>query len=320
MGRKPLPSKAKSLKAMTIPKIKTFNRPSFWWVFGLTVVLSIASFNAFSQSGGKKAKARIGLQYFNLGEQEQLVATVKSKIEGKYQRIENVKVNFYREMMDEGNLLGSAVTDEQGNAILVLHQNAHTDSSMLATYIAAIENSDRFRDKEDEIYIKKAFMKMELEEEDSVKWAHIFVGSPDEETGEILPAPDVEITILIKRLLGTLPISEDVEYTDEEGYVHIEFPSDFPGDKNGNLILIAQVNDHEEYGNLEIRKTIAWGIPVSFDPIYETRELWSARANAPLSLILIVNSILIGVWGILIYIVFQFSKIYKLGNNITPKE
>ncbi len=305
---------------MTTPKINTFNHPSLWWVFGLTLVLSIASFNAFAQQSGKKAKARIGLQYFNLGEQEQLVATVKSKIEGKYQRISNIKVNFYRELMAEENLLGSTLTNDQGNAILVLHQNALTDSSLLTTYIASIENNDRFRDKEDEIYIKKALMQLELEEEDSVKWARIFVGSPDEETGEVLPASDVEIRVLIKRLLGTLPISEDLEYTDEEGYVHIEFPSDFPGDKDGNLNLIAQVNEHEEFGNLEIRKTIAWGTPVSFDPIHETRELWSARANAPLSLILIVNSILIGVWGILIYIIFQFSKIYKLGKNVTPKE
>jgi hypothetical protein len=56
-----------------------------------------------------------------------------------------------------------------------------------------------------------------------------------------------------------------------------------------------------------------WGVPLKAGHFSEDRELWSARSNAPLSLIFIVNAILIGIWGVIAYIFIKIIKINRLG-------
>ena len=83
-------------------------------------------------------------------------------------------------------------------------------------------------------------------------------------------------------------------------------------------MIVAKIEDHEKFGNLEFSRKINWGIPLQIDPEKNARELWSSRANAPVYLIVIVNSMLIGIWGVIFYILFQAYKIIKLGRSKAP--
>jgi hypothetical protein len=264
----------------------------------------------------EKAIARMSLEYFVINDVPKLIATVKSKIDGVYESIGGVEISFYKGEIGEDNLLGKETTNVKGEAVLKLtHQGEEGTGEIL--YLAAIENNETYEDREEEISIIKAVMKMKLEEEeDSTRWIRVFIGALDSE-GEVVPAEDVDCNVFVKRMFGLLPLSDIGETTDEDGFVNIELPGDIPGDEEGNITIVAKVEDHESFGNLEVTQAAIWGVPIQVKNFDLERELWSARSNAPLLLIFIVNVVIIGIWSVIVFIFMQILKINRLGKRMS---
>ena len=133
---------------------------------------------------------------------------------------------------------------------------------------------------------------------------------------EWVSAKDVEMKVGISRLGGILSAGDEETYTtDSTGTVTVELKKDsLPGDEKGNIVLAAKVEDNDQYGNLEIEKTVPWGIAVTPDKtFFDQRTLWSTRFRTPVWLLFMAYSIVIGVWGTLIYLVMQIIKVRKMG-------
>ena len=128
---------------------------------------------------------------------------------------------------------------------------------------------------------------------------------------ELKAVEELDVLLYVERLFSYLPIGDVFNTTDEKGLVEIHFPSDLPGDSIGNLNLIIRIEDAETIRDTSIYTKVKWGIPVLYDKSEEKRSLWAARANAPISLIILVNSLLFGVWGIIIYICYEMYLIKK---------
>jgi hypothetical protein len=259
----------------------------------------------------EKKKARISLDYFNVNNKEhRLVATVKTRIEGYFISVQGVKINFYKDIFSPENLLDSKVTDDDGRAILTIPQAA--DTALWYTFIATLENNPEYEDADKETLVKKARMTMTLKEEDSLRIAQIFVGSQDS-AGNIVPVEGVAAKVSVKRLFGLMPVTQEVYTTDEEGYINMEFPAGIPGDKNGSLTVFAQVSEHDEFGNLEVSDVVAWGAPTKSDEAQEEYELWLSSSNSPRVLLITVNILVLGIVGVIVYIIRQLIHIKKLG-------
>ncbi|MCB0566487.1 MAG: hypothetical protein KDD01_19125 [Phaeodactylibacter sp.] len=264
------------------------------------------------ESTEEDKKARISLDFFRIKNQEQkLVATVKTRVEGFFENVTGVKIRFYKDEASEEYLLGSPETDMNGKATLMFSP-PEADTSIWSTYIAVLEDVPGYKDAEKEIEVKKASLEFTTEEVDSVRMVNIFVSAPDS-TGNMAPVADVNARLFVKRLFGALPVSDEMEFTDEEGALSVEFPSDIPGDKDGNLLLVARVSDHEEFGNLEFSKTVPWGQAVKFDQSKQLKELWLSSSNTYKGFLIIVNLMLLGVVGVIVYIIRQLMQIKKLG-------
>jgi hypothetical protein len=106
-----------------------------------------------------------------------------------------------------------------------------------------------------------------------------------------------------------LPIGDYFNTTDENGEVRIEFPYDLPGDSAGNVIIIARIEEDDRFEGVEVSKTASFGIPLNIDHRANRRSLTAASANAPISLLILVNGLILAVWGIIIYI---FTQIYRI--------
>lgn len=307
------------MKETPMKKINIFGH--FYSLLGATILLFVAS-NAVAQTesdstAGGKGEASIELRYTEANNKTKILeATVKTKVEGSWVGVNGVAVQFYRNEAIPEQLLGTASSNNKGLAMLILPEGEekHASPSFEYTYIAAIENDARFEDTEEAVTVAESDFEMTLEEEDSVRQVRISLKAMDAE-GKEVPVGEVEVNLFVQRLFGLLPLSEDPETTDEEGEAVVEFPADIPGDTAGNLIVVARVDDHERFGNLEFRRKINWGVPLVIDPAQSKRELWSSRANAPIYLIVIVNAMLIGIWGVILYIVYQAFKIKKLGRS-----
>lgn len=263
----------------------------------------------------KKENARISLEYSNVNNNgPRLSATVKTKVERSFVSVPGVEINFYMDSISNESNLGNAVTGDDGTAVYLLPETLR--KMMLKKhdflFIAAVENNERFQDKDADIEIQNSFIEVTFEEEDSVLALKVFFGTPDS-IGNMIPVEDVELNIYVKRLFGMLPVLEDAEYTDENGELTVMFPDDIPGDEKGNLKIIVQAEEHELFGTVKSIKERNWGTILKADPADVKKTLWSTNANAPYSLIITITSIVVGIWGIVGYVIYLLFKIRNIG-------
>lgn len=128
-----------------------------------------------------------------------------------------------------------------------------------------------------------------------------------------LPIEDLELYFYVKRTFSLLPIGDPFNSTDENGIVEIEFPNDLPGDTDGNVIIVVKIIESDIYNDQSLEFTQNWGLPaVLEDSKSEKRSLWASAANAPISLIIIVCSMILAVWYIICYIFFKLYKISRI--------
>lgn len=280
-------------------------------------VLAFAQTDSTEEASSGKAETSMELVYTKSNNRTKiLTATVKTKVDESWVGAKGANVSFYQKEVLPENLLGNATSNGKGIAVLVVPEGKISNATVANTFVAAISDDNTYEDNEEPIEISEADFVMTLDEEDSVRQVMVVLQAPDAD-GNMTPVAETEVYLYVQRLFGLLPLSADPETTDENGEVTVEFPADLPGDTEGNLIIVARVEDHELYGNLEFKRKINWGVPLVIDPDRDNRQLWSSRANAPLYLIIIVNTMLIGIWGVILYIIYQVFQIKKLGRQST---
>lgn len=255
----------------------------------------------------------MSLEVFRINHELKLVTRVRSKVEAKFQNTAGVEIKFYKNELLPENLIGTGTSNHKGEVYLSIPLTGLPDTFHAITFLSAVQNHPDFEDVSETVTALPSRMTMDLVEEDSVRMVKIFAGYPDE-TGQILPLADVELKIFIQREFGLLEVTE-AQTTDAEGLVSMEFPDSLRGDENGNVTIVAKIADNETVGNVEISRMINWGVPLKVNDFYVQRELWSARANSPISLIIVVNAALLLIWGMIAFIFLEIFRINRIGKT-----
>lgn len=156
--------------------------------------------------------------------------------------------------------------------------------------------------------MEDASIAITFSEEDDVKT--LITTATDQEG---LPIEDLELYFYVKRTFSLLPIGDPFNSTDENGTIKMKFSNDLPGDPEGNVTIVVKLMESDLYNDQTVEVIKDWGIPVTIeDPKSEKRSLWSAAANAPLSLIVLITSMIAAVWYIICYIIFTLYKISRI--------
>lgn len=245
-----------------------------------------------------------------------LMVNTKTKINKKFQPVNGVTVNLYLDNDSAANVIGKVITNEKGLAKTVIPPSLKNqwEGSANHTFIAVSENNKLFEETKTETAVTKTKITIDTLADAETRTIVVKVSALVD--GEWVPAKDVEMKVGVDRLGGILPAGEEATYTtDSTGTVNAEFKKDsLPGDQQGNIVLAAKVEDNDQYGNLLVEKTVPWG--VAFAPeknFFDQRTLWSTRFRTPVWLLFMAYSIVIAVWGTIIYLVIQIVKINKLG-------
>ena len=128
-----------------------------------------------------------------------------------------------------------------------------------------------------------------------------------------LPIEELDLFFYVQRTFSLLPIGDPFNTTDENGVVEVEFPTDLPGDTEGNVTIVVKIIESDIYNDFSLETVKNWGIPtIQLDESEEKRSLWAAAANAPISLVLIVSGMILAIWYIISYIIFILYKISKI--------
>jgi hypothetical protein len=132
-----------------------------------------------------------------------------------------------------------------------------------------------------------------------------------------VPVKGVDVKIGVRRLGGDLPVNETPTFTtDSAGQATADFKRDnIPGDSKGNIILVAKVEDNDQFGNLSLQKTVPWGTRFKYISAFDKRTLFATRDKAPIWLIFMSGGVILAVWITLILLVINIFKIKKIGKG-----
>ncbi len=203
--------------------------------------------------------------------------------------------------------LGTSITDENGKAICNIKPDFvfPKNEEGFIHFTNEFEGNDLMEAASGEIDVKDLSISLSLEEIDSVKTVTVKV-EQIMANDERVPLNEVEMQIFVARMFSHLPVGA---ITLAEGEGTLEFPNDLPGDTDGNLVVIAKFEEHEEFGTVMKSDTIAWGIKTAHYNAYSPRSLWTQVA--PVWMIITLSIMLLGVWGHYVYVIIQLVLLKK---------
>jgi len=122
----------------------------------------------------------------------------------------------------------------------------------------------------------------------------------------------VELSFLVKRAFGQLDISGEDAYSNENGELIIQFPTDLPGDREGQVDLLVKITDEDTYGAIKEKRVLSIAVPTNpVNPLSE-RAMWGTRANAPIWIIVTYVLGVIGIWSVIFMVMFQVLQLSRM--------
>jgi hypothetical protein len=276
------------------------------FIFLFTFLIIIGSNPLLSQENST-ISPYIQLQYFkNTDDQKYLQTALTYSADRMEKPLPGMEISFYSDARTR-NLLGTVLTDEKGIAKLDL-----TNTDALAknsdgywSFSTEYSGNDTIEGGTSELLIRDVDLQMTLEEVDSIKT--ISLTALADVNGARTPVSGDLVMIYIPRMFSLLPVGE--AYLDENGNSVLEFPSDLPGDTEGNLTIIARIEEHPDFGTIEKRSTVKWGVPFVNPTPMAHRALWTK--TPPWWMIITLSVLLTGVWGHYFFAVISLFLIKK---------
>jgi hypothetical protein len=276
-------------------------------------LLPFLSLQVRSQEAAK-IKPYVTLQYFKETDGKRVLQTTLTYSKNRMELpLPGMEVAFYTGV-DQKVLLTKIITTDKGIARFELGDDMKPEivDGMWAFSSEFIGN-DTIKGETSEVSVRDIRLEMALTEADSIKT--ITLNAFTTEGGKETPVSGETVTVYVPRMFSLLPIGELT--LDDAGSATIEFPSDLPGDKEGNLIIIGRIAESETYGNVEKRETIKWGLPTDYSVPVTHRALWTKIA--PRWMIYSLSVLLAGVWGHYLFAIISLIRI-KMDASRKAKE
>lgn len=249
----------------------------------------------------------MNLDYFNKSGEKSLSARLSARVDRKPVTIADVVVDFYSMIDTPYTKLGTAKTDKGGQAIFNLPAGLDPADGVYA-FQAVFNGTDGFSSSERSIEIKDVYMKISFSQENKEKKINLEVTEVSGE-GALIPLSEETIKIYVPRTFTLLPIGDA---TTDEGMASLDFPTDLPGDTLGHLTIVAKIEDHADYGNVEVAESINWGKPV---PLMEVESRGLGDTNAPLWMVYTLIVLLSTVWLHYLYSIYAIYQINQEGKK-----
>jgi hypothetical protein len=235
-----------------------------------------------------------------------LKATVQAKISGTLSKLPGLKIEFTIGADSTIKKLGEVITDSRGVAIFNCKPDQlTTDKEGKLNLKASFAGKDSIESAEEVVSVKRARLEITPVKEDSL--LTVKVKLIDLSTGTETAVPETDLGVFVKRMFSALKLGEGK--TDEAGEASIEIPNNLPGDAQGNITLLAKLDESDIYGNLEATVTQPWGTPVSDELKALPRALWST--HPPIWMLVTFVILMSAVWGHYLVIIIQLFRLRK---------
>lgn len=284
------------------------------------IIVLLLGYNGFSQENeASNYRMRFNFTTIKQADNSRLleVSFIGQNKKDRKDRIPVVdaEISFFNTLNDEEHLIGTAKTSHEGIAQITLpsSHNYLIDADGYINLIAKFKGTDALDEEEDDITIKDLFLELNLKEIDSVKTVLINAFTIDS-LGVKAPIEEAYVIISIQGMLSKMTLEEG---TIEEGTFKFEFPTDIPGDSDGNITVFSIIEDNDDFGNVIQQETINWGV---FNKQIEKQgnKLWTKAA--PIWMYIVLAILIIGVWANYAYTISFLFQIKKESKIITANK
>ncbi|MCX6287857.1 MAG: hypothetical protein NTY96_12145 [Bacteroidetes bacterium] len=244
-----------------------------------------------------------------------LTANLFVKKESDTYGLKNATIEFLSTQDNKFIPLGSAVTDQDGTAILsVVINKLHPGKDGMISYTAKFAGTLKYTKTSATFIAEPAKLRLAFNVQDSIRYLNV-IGTRKDPKGQDVALPKETVILYIPRLFSLLKIGEVA--LDEQGKASFEFPGDIVGDTLGNLNIIAKIEENEKYGFVQGTAIINWGVPKQYYKAeVPSRELWTPIA--PLWMIITLIIMLAGVWAHYVYAVWELIMIKQASKKDQP--
>jgi hypothetical protein len=284
-------------------------------LFLISTLISAGYANSFAQEKADTTGPSKTIMSFTCTSNSSDSIVLKSQISVRHDdwntNLMNALVTFSIIDKDSSKIVGQVKTGTDGVAILKLAAKKpyFRNAEGLIGFKSEYAGNEKYEASEGEFGIKPGKLAISFYEEDSVRYVKV-TALQLEADGQDIPLGNQTVLVYVPRMLSLLKIAEIT--LDSLGEGTAEFPNDIIGDSVGNLVVIAQIEENDVYGNVRAESNINWGLPKHLiSSERPTRELWTPVA--PLWMIITLIIMLVGVWGHYAYTVIQLFRIKKVG-------
>ncbi|MCF6223937.1 MAG: hypothetical protein L3J34_09430 [Flavobacteriaceae bacterium] len=264
--------------------------------------------NLFAQKV-KKNKTRLNVQYVKLMD-EGIYFNIKasSRIKKKNVKVSDIEVIIYNVLEDEKTVVGKTTTNKNGESkFKVKNLNLlQADSSNTYTITVAFKGNDTYNKAKKSIQFKDARIEANIITKDSIN----YVSATLTDAINNLPITDQPLSVKVQRLFKPLNMGDEFIDTDENGAINLAIESGIPG-VDGNLTFEVMLNESDDYGTVKALTTGAVGIPIVEKSTFDQRTMWSPRNKTPIFLLIFPNLLILGVWGLIFYLILNLFKLSK---------
>ncbi len=273
------------------------------------VLLSVFCISSNFAQKTKKSKVRLKAQYVKIMNGE-IYFDIKasSKVKKKNVDVANIEIAVYNEFDDEKVKIGKTVTNMKGESRFVIknRNSIKADSTNIYEISFSFKGNDTYKKAKKSISFKDASIEAKLITKDSINY--ITATLLDKSTGN--PISDESLDVQVKRLFKPLKIGEEFNNTDENGTILVLIEEGIPG-VDGNLTFEVVLNDNDDFGTVKAIVKAPIGVPIVDESTYDQRTMWSPRNKTPLFLLIFPNILIVGIWGLIIYLIANLFKITK---------
>ena len=268
-------------------------------------LLLIISIIPFSSTAQKKKPARIKAEYVKEANQiETIIISLVVKDE-RYEPFSGAEVHVYHFNDTSKILVGTVQTNKSGLAKFLVQESPklYFDDENKLAFEVAYEGTDEIRSASRKLSFNLSTVKLSFNKEDGIGYleAELVELNSNE---SLKPVEGVSIKFYVQGTFSQLIIGE--EKTEDDGKATIEFPSDLPGDRLGNLEIIVKVVEDRSYGTVEASGTIDWGTPL-IPAVEKHRGL--GDTDAPLWMVYTLIILLSAVWFHYLYVIYMIFRI-----------
>ena len=277
-------------------------------ILGITLS-TLSSQDAYSQDV-EKNRIRIKADYFKVMNSDSYFdISASTKIEKKNVEVSNIDLTIYQELDDEQIKLGTVTTNNNGDSRFIIENfnTLKTDSTNIYYFLISFKGNDAYKKASKSIEFKDAAIAAEVIKKDSIN----YITATLKDVGIDSIIVGQSLNVQVQRLFKPLRIGKEFNNTDENGTIFVPIEEGIPG-VDGNLVIEVVLNDSDDYGTVKALVKAPIAVPIIDESTFDQRTMWSPRNKTPIFILVFTNLLIVGIWGIIIYLISNLFKIVKL--------